>query len=168
MARLDWREIDANERAARNVIAGLETLARCEGTWHRGDDGYNILVGGKFFDGYAKHPNILVDLPKLGIRSSAAGRYQFLNRTWVGLGLPDFSPENQDRGAIIRIRQRGGLDALKQGLVGRWIDKCCAEWASLPGAGYGQHEYSREQVIAWYQQEGGQLYSFANVQAGVS
>jgi hypothetical protein len=35
---------------------------------------------------FSQHPNILVQAGRW--QSTAAGRYQFLNRTWNGLGLP--------------------------------------------------------------------------------
>jgi len=35
------------------------------------------------------------------------------------------------------------------------IDKCKNIWASLPGAGYGQHENSVDKLIAAYKAAGG-------------
>jgi muramidase (phage lysozyme) len=69
------------------------------------------------FTSYVDHPRKLISLPKLGIKSSAAGRYQFLLSTWDDLHtrlgtrvLPDFSPESQDR-ACRASRQLGQNDA---------------------------------------------------------
>lgn len=169
--RLSLSAIDPDPRAAANIAAGGDTVAHCEGTWHVRDDGYNVLVGFGTFDSYAAHPNKSIEFVK-GDFSTAAGRYQFLHRTWVDLadklGLTDFSPESQDRAAIELFRQCGALDDLKKGLVGEWSDKCRRIWASLPGAGYGQPERTSAQVLAYFAQSGGKLYSFANVQGGVS
>ena len=77
------------------MIAWSEGTTRIESS----DNGYNVLVGGAQFDGYADHPRQLVFLPKLGVYSTAAGRYQLLARYFddyrASLGLPDFSPESQ-------------------------------------------------------------------------
>ncbi len=63
-----------------NEKAFLDTISFSEGTYGKGDDGYNVLVGGSFFDGYDDHPRISVYLPSLNIHSTAAGRYQLLER----------------------------------------------------------------------------------------
>ena len=63
---------------------------------------YNVMNGGGKFDSYAQHPQ-----PYKGGR--AAGQYQFLGSTWLGIqketGLKDFSPENQDKGAWYLARR---------------------------------------------------------------
>lgn len=70
--------------------------------------GYNVLHGGDEFFDFSDHPNISVDTGEVDedgkpIKSTAAGRYQFLYGTWKeaqeALSLPDFSPANQDRAA---------------------------------------------------------------------
>lgn len=68
-----------------NITAFLDMLAVSEGTAGHGDDGYNVLVGGDLFHGYDRHPNVLVTLNSKGLKSTAAGRYQFLRRTWASL-----------------------------------------------------------------------------------
>ena len=93
-----------------DVAAFLDMLAYAEGTPPFGDqDGFNVIVGGKTFNSYDDHPRQLVWLPAYEIHSSAAGRYQFLIRTWDDLverfHLPDFTPASQDLGAIHLIRQ---------------------------------------------------------------
>lgn len=79
-------EINAHEVGGTNVVAFLDMLAWSEGTdngrQRTQDRGYGMLVGGGVFSGYDQHPNVLVPLPKLKIESTAAGRYQFLKRTW--------------------------------------------------------------------------------------
>jgi muramidase (phage lysozyme) len=142
-----------------NVVAFLKTIRVSEGT--SGDDGYSILVGGGHFDGFDDHPRQLVYLPNLGINSSAAGAYQILRRTWDGvagkLGLTDFSPASQDRAAVELIRQRGALADVRAGRFADAIAKCKKEWASLPGAGYGQRENSLASLQAAYLDAGGNL-----------
>jgi len=146
--------------APSNVKAFLDMLAVSEGTALRGDDGYNILVGGGTFQGYKDHPRIYVPLPRLGITSSAAGRYQFLWGTWVDLrnsiDLPDFTPISQDLACIELIKRAGAYEAVLAGDVHTAILKCSKVWASLPGAGYGQHENAEAQLVAAYTRSGGE------------
>jgi lysozyme len=95
------------------------------------------------------------------IKSSAAGAYQILARTWDGvrakLGLPDFSPASQDAAAVELIRQRGALADVRAGRFAVAVDKCKKEWASLPGAGYGQPENSLARLQNAYVSSGGML-----------
>lgn len=123
------------------------------------DDGYNVLVGStpkhpNLFSGYEKHPGKFIYLPKLDIKSSAAGRYQFLYKTWQALqkslGLPDFSPVSQDKGCIELINERGGIPYIKQGRIELAVVICSQTWASLPGAGYGQHENRLQDLLGEY------------------
>lgn len=142
-----------------NQTAFLWMIRVSEGT--SGPDGYRTIVGGSLFNGFADHPRILVDLPRLGIKSSAAGAYQFIRRTWDSvaskLGLPDFSPASQDQAALELIRQRGALADVRAGRFAVAVDKCRKEWASLPGAGYGQHENTLARLQAAYTDAGGYL-----------
>lgn len=151
MARLDG--------ISNNLSAFLDMLAHSEGTAGRGDDGYNIIVGGSTFHDYGRHPKILVNLPRLGIKSTAAGRYQLLYRYWVAytqqLGLKGFGPETQDRIAIRQIRERRALADIEAGRFAEAVGKCRNIWASLPGAGYGQHENSMEALELVYVRAGG-------------
>ena len=141
-----------------NVAAFLDMLGFSEGTddarQPTRDHGYDVLVGGRLFNSYADHPRVLVDLPRLGIKSTAAGRYQLLAR-WYDpyrrlLKLPDFSPASQDAIALQQIRERGALADIQAGRLREAITKCRNIWASLPGAGYGQHEHTFEQLRARY------------------
>jgi muramidase (phage lysozyme) len=107
---------------------------------------YNVMYGGKRFADYSDHPRVAFPIqsgPNRGKRSSAAGRYQFIQGTWDNqarkLGLQDFSPLNQDRAAWNLASEtygRGLLDALRSGNpqriadVGRALRK---QWTSLPG-----------------------------------
>jgi muramidase (phage lysozyme) len=140
-----------------NLTAFRWMIRVSEGT--AGPEGYNLIVGGQTFDGYADHPRVLVYLPNLGVKSSAAGAYQILRRTWDGvkdkLGLPDFSPASQDAACNELIRQRGALDLVNQGRFAEAVEKCKKEWASLPGAGYGQRENRLAVLQQAYEQAGG-------------
>jgi len=141
-----------------NLNAFLDMLATSEGTIKRGDDGYNVIVGGTLFSPYAEHPNVKVDLGS-GLISTAAGRYQFLHRTWIALaaqcGCADFSPVCQDTACIELIRQRFALDDVQAGRFDDAVAKCRNIWASLPGAGYGQRENSLDMLRGDYEDFGG-------------
>ncbi|VFR43372.1 Phage lysin [plant metagenome] len=151
----------------RNLLAFLDMIAVAEGTDHprqpTKNKGYDVIVGGQLFTDYTDHPRILVRLPRLNISSTAAGRYQLLSRYWDAyrkqLNLPDFSPENQDRVAIQQIRERGALPDIAAGRFDEAVRKVRNIWASLPGAGYGQHEQSLARLREVYLKAGGTLHS---------
>ncbi|MCP1489874.1 muramidase (phage lysozyme) [Pseudomonas fluorescens] len=161
MAKLN--EVEAN---GRNVLAFLDMLAWSEGTDNGKQPtrncGYDVIVGGELFSDYTDHPRKLVLLSKFGIKSTAAGRYQLLSKYWdsyrTSLKLTGgFTPENQDRVAIQQIREQGALKDIQAGYVTNAITRCSNIWASLPGAGYGQHEHDSEDLIAYYVSVGGDL-----------
>ncbi|MBA0263857.1 lysozyme [Stenotrophomonas maltophilia] len=146
-----------------NVVAFLDMLAWSEGTDNgrqpTNDRGYDVLVGGGLFRGYADHPRVLVDLPRLKIQSTAAGRYQLLRRYYDAykktLGLKDFSPLSQDLIALQQIRERRALPLIQAGEIEEAIKAVRKIWASLPGAGYGQHEHKLADLLAVYRKAGG-------------
>lgn len=150
---------------SKNLKAFLDMLAISELGYkllNNSDDGYNVLVGGKLFNnGYVSHPNILVDLPNLGIKSTAAGRYQILNRNYVYysklLGLKDFGHESQNAIAIQMIKERKALALIEEGNIKEAIRCVCNIWASLPGAGYDQHENKMEFLLKAYTDSNGTL-----------
>lgn len=158
-------EISETAAGGRNVRAFLDMLAWSEGTDNgrqpTGDRGYDVIVGGQLFRGYADHPRVLVDLPKLGIQSTAAGRYQLLRRYYDAyrktLGLRDFSPLSQDLIALQQIRERKALPLIQAGKIVEAIAKVRNIWASLPGAGYGQHEQKLDRLLDVYRQAGGEV-----------
>ena len=127
-----------------NRKAFLTMIATAEGTVKLGDNGYNVLVGGSLFTGYADHPRKAVYLPKYKIKSTAAGRYQILSRYYTFykklLKLKDFSPASQDAIAIQMIKEQGALQDVDEGRIDAAIEKVSNIWASMPGAGYGQRE----------------------------
>lgn len=151
----------------KSMAAFLDTIAFSEGTSTvRGsDDGYNVNVGGALFHGYTQHPGRAV-VTKWGL-SNAAGRYQImaaipgkiLTDTWDwasrACGVTDFSPLSQDKVAAYLVVRRGALPDLVQGRFRIAVAKCRHEWASLPGAGYGQREHRLEVLLEKYIAFGG-------------
>ena len=152
-----------------NVCAFLDTLAVAEigeAMLAETDDGYDVLVGSlpgsiQTFLSYATHP-----LPpgqaieySPGVWSTAAGRYQILSRYWPHyqekLGLHDFGPVNQDRYAIQQFKEQRALDDIKAGRFISAVNKVRNIWASLPGAGYGQHEHTIDRLAQAYANAGG-------------
>jgi len=143
-----------------NRRAFLDMIAVSEGTAGRGDNGYNVLVGGGLFDSYADHPRKLVNINNT-LKSTAAGRYQLLARYFDHykklLGLKDFSPAAQDAIALQQIKECGALEDVDAGRFEEAVRKCRRIWASFPGAGYGQHENKIERLLAAYKKAGGTL-----------
>jgi len=139
-----------------NQKAFLDTISVSEGTYGKGDDGYNVIVGGDLFTDYSDHPRRLVELPRLGIKSTAAGRYQLLERYFdyykAQLRLPDFSPDSQDLIALQQIKERKALDDIESGDIQSALVKCSNIWASLPGNNYGQHENKMAALLETYDQ----------------
>lgn len=150
--------MNANRKAFLDMIAYSEIGPRLLA---QSDNGYNVIVGGELFSGYADHPRKLVRLPKLGISSTAAGRYQLLMRYWDAyrkrLKLSDFSPASQDAVALQQIKECGALPDIDAGRFDAAVKKCARIWASLPGAGYGQHENDLDKLRFAYVGAGGKL-----------
>ena len=141
------------------VKSFLNTISYAEGT--PGAAGYQTMFTGKQFDpskGW-KHPRQIQRGG--GYASDAAGKYQYLSTTWEGvqkeLGLPDFSPQSQDIGALHLLKRRGALDPLLKGDVTTAIHKSAPEWASLPtakgGSYYGQPSKSLKSLQDYYQKQ---------------
>jgi muramidase (phage lysozyme) len=92
-------------------------------------------------DDFSRHPNILVQV-RPGLNSTAAGRYQFLNSTWRGLGMPDFSPASQDLAAVKLMQKRGMIEPLLRGDLRAAVFLGAPEWASLPKNAQNEGYYS--------------------------
>jgi muramidase (phage lysozyme) len=133
--------------------AFLDTLAYAEGTGGYPNTGYNTMFTGKQFAGYKDHPRKIQVSGKY--RSDAAGRYQFLSTTWDGLGLTDFSPANQDKGAL-KLLAPHVLTAIDKGDFATAFHGARKTWASLPGAGYGQPEKSMKILVGYANNRVGQ------------
>lgn len=148
-----------NQKAFLDMIAfseiGPELLAVS-------DNGYDVMVGSTpdhplLFTSYASHPNVL----NRKLNSTAAGRYQVLHRYALAytkqLHLPDFGPDSQDAIALQQIKESHALDDIEAGRFDTAVAKCAHIWASLPGAGYGQHENKVDALRAAYVAAGGTL-----------
>jgi muramidase (phage lysozyme) len=152
----------SDDQAARNERAFLDMIAYAEGT--NGPNGYRTLFGGGLFDSMADHPRVYKPFTNgrgETLRSSAAGRYQFLVKTWDTLrgrlDLPDFGPASQDSAALELIRERGALNDVRAGRTSAAIAKIAPIWASMPGAGYAQPEKKITALLAQFRAAGGNL-----------
>lgn len=157
-----------NEAGSQNLKAFLDMIAFSElgeRLIKESDNGYNVIVGSlpgrmKLFHDYSDHPRQRVQINST-LYSTAAGRYQILKRTFDAykkiLGLSDFSPASQDAIAVQLIRERGAIRDIENGNLFSAIEKVANIWASLPGAGYGQHENDFEDLLDAYLDAGGDL-----------
>lgn len=151
-----------------NRRAILDMIAKCEGT--DGPDGYRALFGyhptlrpDRVFDnGFACHPNIKFPFTQTdGTQnySTAAGRYQFIFRTWTqdaeAVGAPNFSPAWQDEVALYEIEKHGALDDVDAGRLQDAIDKISGIWASLPSSTYPQPKRNYSFALAAFRNAGG-------------
>lgn len=123
-----------------NVRAFLDMIAAAE----IGDDslngaGYDVAFGrDKRFTDFSQHPGIsdtYVDKSGKRRRSTAAGRYQFLEGTYKDLakryGFTDFSPRTQDEMAIALAMDAKALDDILRGDIDAALPKLGTRWASL-------------------------------------
>ena len=137
-----------------------------EGTENIGHNhGYDVIVGSTpskphLFTSYTDHPRVLVDLGN-GLKSTAAGRYQILARYYDAykkqLGLPDFSPDSQDKIAIQLIKECNALGSIEEGHINQALMMCASRWASLPSNHDGQHTQSVAFEDAAYIKAGGKM-----------
>jgi muramidase (phage lysozyme) len=144
-SRVQAIELTPNQKAA------LDTIAYCEGTI--GARGYQTIASYLYFTGN-QHPGIIDPelYRKTGLNSDASGRYQFISTTWQTLGMPDFSPKNQDRGAIRHLDRMGATAAINSGDVDQFlrIASGSAGWASLPYSLAGQPTKTVDEAIGVY------------------
>lgn len=135
-----------------------DTIAFAEGTRADGpNDGYNVMFTHRRFTSCGRHPNTRICD---GICSTAAGRYQFLYRTWSSisntLGYATFEPENQERGAeyLIKTVRRANIPTDRPLTVTEFsnvMSKISYEWASLPPSRYpGQGGKSVNELRSLY------------------
>lgn len=156
-----------------NQKAFLDMLAISEGTATSPItkcNGYDVIVTGidgkpEIFTDFSDHPFNKARKSKIinsqGLTSNASGRYQFMLRDWHHyrdlLKLPDFSPNSQDKWALQLIRERRALDDVTSGRFAMAVIKVRNLWASLPNAGYKQHENKLDSLAAAYVKAGGSL-----------
>lgn len=154
-----------------NMRAFLDMIAFAEGT-DRAADQYRVCYGYRHtIRDLSDHPAVTGEwkgesIANLGPQytgkvSTAAGRYQLIRPTWLGckraLNLPDFSPASQDAAAVYLIRQRRAADDVEAGRIAEAIDKCAAEWASLPGSTSGQPQRKLLALLDRFSAAGGAL-----------
>jgi muramidase (phage lysozyme) len=140
-----------NQELPIEARALLDTIADSESAYPGGDP-YKVLYGGRVAQSFTDHPRQYMQIvagPNIGQKTSAAGRYQYLERSWneasSALSLPDFSPASQDKAAswdaqriyraktgrdlVTDIREADG-DPKRLEDIGRGIS---GWWTSLPG-----------------------------------
>lgn len=129
----------------------LDTIAWTEGTRGHSKDGYDVTFAYHYFDSCEQHPNLTICSGKLC--STAAGRYQFLYKTFTGLKLPNFWPEQQELGALELIERRG-VDLPDQPMTATQfanaLDRLSYEWSSLPPGRYGTPRHTQQEIRAEY------------------
>lgn len=142
-----------------NMQAFLRAVRLGEGT--SDEAGYNRIVGGGTFSDDSVHPHVKVFIPKYQVYSTAAGAYQIIWPTWASLckeyTFPDFSPESQDEAAVALIAGRHALNDVLAGDLKAAVQKCSAEWASLPGSTAGQRTEDFNAVQQVFLSNGGKL-----------
>jgi muramidase (phage lysozyme) len=162
--------LTANARAFLDMIATSEIGKQL---LQLSDNGYNVLFGATasnliLFHSYADHPRIrtyekhdeFIKNGKVDF-TTAAGRYQITQSNYdhykISLGLSDFGHDSQDAIAMQLIKEAHALDNVNAGNFNIAVAQCCKTWASLPGAGYGQHENKLEALREAYTEAGGNL-----------
>lgn len=142
MAANDLRQYLQNP----NIRVALDVISRAEGT---DKYGYATAFGGGQLPSLSDHPRQLhafTQTDGVANKTSAAGRYQFLQSTWDDvsnkLGLQDFGPESQDLAALELLRRAGALDAAASGDFDTMVAKSGSTWASLPSSPYAQPKRS--------------------------
>lgn len=149
MAKLDPSVLDNP-----NVRQILNIIATTEGTDTTGSGGgYDIAFGGGKLASLDAHPRkyyAFTQTDGTKNQTSAAGRYQFLAKTWDDvsrqLGLKDFSARSQDLAAVELIRRAGMLDKVKNGDLNGALAGLGKTWASLPSSPYPQPKVSERTV----------------------
>lgn len=150
--------IETQLKAFRDVLAYAEGTDK-PSVQKSNFNGYDVIVGGELLMCFDKHPGKLVKLPRYGISSSAAGRYQFLRATWATLQkrlkLPDFSPASQDKACDELLRECGARAHLLNGKFELACKSANRIWASLPGSPYGQRTENVATLRAIFVKAGG-------------
>lgn len=160
MGEPNWLRYNAYPRIYRKVFDPMPTLRimaflRClreyECTTERDDaKRFNMLNAAlpsnpqsRRFDSYKSHPWEGNGNPASG--STAAGAYQIVYGTWkekfdrgliaVPAGKDKFSPEVQNRIAVMKLYDRGALNFIRKGDIEKAIADTSLpnEWSSLPG-----------------------------------
>jgi muramidase (phage lysozyme) len=129
-----------------NYRTMLDSISKSEGTWNK--DSYHTHYGGSVNkDKNVKNRKVV---SRNGIKSSADGKYQFLNDTWdeksKKLGLTGFSPEEQDVAAFSLIEDTEALKHIDNGDMDKAIYSLSSTWASLPKDASGKSFYNGQKA----------------------
>lgn len=132
-----------------NVKKMLDIIAASEGV----KLGYNTGFGNEKITDLSKHPNqkkSFTETTGNKNKTTAAGRYQFLNPTWNGVAsqfdLKDFSPRNQDIGAVALLAENGALPYVLKGDFKTAVAKSGGTWASFPTSKAPQNKRSWAEI----------------------
>lgn len=142
-----------------SVKAMLDTIAYAEATMN--DQGYQTQFGFQYFDNLNDHPRRIICKEYKGdwLCSSAAGRYQILQKTWdriaKKINARDFTPYEQDRAAVHLLAENNALELtakkfLSQTDFKKVLSRINTIWASLPGSPYGQPTRSAKDLYMVY------------------
>ena len=133
-----------------NARKFLDLLSYTEGTQK---NGYATAFGGGRIDDLSKHPRTSSGFTQTDGKkntTTAAGRYQFLSRTWdeqaKKLGLSDFGAKSQDLAALSLAADSGALKSILSGDFKTAINKTGGKWASLPSSPHPQGKKSWDAV----------------------
>ena len=129
----------------------LDTIAFAEGV-REGRDGYHTMFGGGRFRNLSRHPRRIISAG--GLRSSAAGRYQFMPDTWDSIPRRyrrNMRPRSQDRAALYLAMNRRGVTrnmlriAIRTNNFSVISRHLFREWASIrnPRTGRGAYRGQR-------------------------
>ncbi len=127
---------------------------------------YHVIYTGKYVEDLSKHPNVCVTIirgPNQGKCTTAAGRYQFLNKTWAEKASKyhpkpsgvlawqhySFEPEYQDKVIYnwLKDSQAWGVDIsqlLKEEKIDQVLKLLSSTWTSL---GYGIEDNSMSEYL---------------------
>lgn len=137
-----------------NVRRFLDYIAESEGTTQHG---YRTAFGGGVIEDLSRHPGKRYKFTQTDGKqntTSAAGRYQFLAKTWNTLAnkykFDDFGERSQDLGAIALLAESGALDDVVNGDFGSAIQKAGGTWASLPSSPYAQPKRSWKEAAQYF------------------
>lgn len=132
-----------------NVKKMLDIITASEGV----KLGYNTGFGNENIADLSKHPNqkkSFTETTGNKNKTTAAGRYQFLNPTWNGVAnrfdLKDFSPRNQDIGAVALLAENGALPYVLKGDFKTAVAKSGGTWASFPTSKAPQNKRSWAEI----------------------
>ena len=150
------RAFMANESYNCSTRALMSTIAHAEGTKTL----YNISFTYKSFSSYQDHPRRIYCTQNRALCSDAAGRYQFLSKTWDdirrNIRLDSFAPYFQDKAGVYLTEVRRGVRnhslRLNKSQFSNVMYKLRYEWASLPYSPYGQPVHSLDGLWRVYQQ----------------